>query len=288
MELQRGFLDNRLWLAVGVLISIAAVVAYVGYQPIGGRDGSTEVGYALGGLSALLVLWLALLGIRKRRFRSSRRRRRDVVSAHVYLGLALIFTATLHSGFEFSWSIHTLTYALLLAVIASGIFGIWMYATLPDVISRNLSALIIEKKRFDASNLEQLEQDIEEVDRRLERAMQYLPDVFRPPVRHSLENTRLGGGVFRILSGSSRRCATAKALTQVRDLIDRGHFSDEERRRLVEVVRDLARKRELAAGLRRDGRYRALLQIWLWVHVPLTSALLVMLIAHVVLVFFYW
>ena len=56
----------------------------------------------------------------------------------------------------------------------------------------------------------------------------------------------------------------------------------------IAVPEDLARKRELAAGLRRDGRYRALLQIWLWVHVPLTSALLVTMIAHVVLVFFYW
>lgn len=288
MELQRGFLDSRLWLTVGMIISAAAVAAYVVHEPIGGRDGSTIVGYGLGGLSAFLVLWLSLLGIRKRRFRSSKGRRRDVVSAHVYLGLALLFTATLHSGFEFSMSIHTLGYLLLLLVIASGVFGIWMYATLPDTISRNLSNLIVEKKRFDASNLEQLETDIEEVDRRLERAMQFLPDVFRPPVKHSLENTRLGGGLFRILSGSSRRCATAKALAQIRDLAEGGHFSDEERRRLMEVQRDLARKRELAAGLRRDGRYRALLQIWLWVHVPLTSALLVTLTAHVVLVFFYW
>lgn len=288
MQLQRGFLDSRLWLTVGLVVSAAAVAAYVGSHPIGGRDGSTAVGYGLGGLSALLVLYLALLGIRKRRFRSYRGRRRDVVSAHVYLGLALIFTATLHTGFEFSWSIHTATYVLLLVVIASGIFGIWMYATLPDVISRNLSNLIVEKKRFDASNLEQLEGDIEEIDRRLERAMQFLPDVFRPPVKGSLENTRLGGGLIRILSGSSRRCATARALAQVRDLTERGHFSDEERRRLMDVMRDLARKRELAAGLRRDGRYRALLQIWLWLHVPLTSALLVTMIAHVVLVFFYW
>lgn len=288
MQLQRGFLENRFWLTVGLVISAAATAAYLGHSPISGRNGSTIVGYALGGLSALLVLYLALLGVRKRRFRSSTGRRRDVVSAHVYLGLALIFTATLHSGFEFAWSVHTLTYVLLLTVIASGVFGIWMYATVPDVISRNLSALVVEKKRFDASDLEQLEQDIEECDRRLERSMQFLPDVFRPPVKSSLEKTRLGGGVLRILSGSSRRCATARALSEVRALVDAGHFTDEERRRLMEVMRDLARKRELAAGLRRDGRYRALLQIWLWLHVPLTSALLVMLAAHVVLVFFYW
>lgn len=288
MNLQRGFLDNRTWLWVAIIISLASIAAYVVHDPIGGRDGSTAVGYALGGLSAFLVLYLSWLGIRKRRFRSSKGLRRDVVSAHVYLGLALIFTATLHSGFEFEWSIHTLGYVLLLLVVGSGIFGISAYASLPDVISRNLSENIVEKKRFDASNLEQLEVDIEDIDRRLERSMGFLPDVFRAPVQNSLENTRLGGGLFSILSGSSRRCATAKALLDVRDLIDRGHFSDEERRRLVDVVQDLARKREVAACIRRDGRYRALLKIWLWIHVPLTSALLLTITAHVILVFFYW
>lgn len=288
MNLQRSFLESRFWLIVAVIISVIAITAYVVHDPIGGRDGSTAVGFGLGGFSALIVLYLAWLGVRKRRFSSSKGRRRDVVSAHVYLGLALIFTATLHTGFEFEWSIHTLGYILLMLVILSGIFGISVYAGLPDAISRNLSELIVEKKRFDSSNLEQLEQDIEDIDKRLERAMQFLPDVFRAPVKNSLENTRLGGGIVRILSGSSRRCATAKALAEVRDLIDRGHFTDEERRRLVEVNRDLARKREVAACLRRDGRYRALLQIWLWIHVPLTSALIFTLIAHVILVFFYW
>lgn len=288
MNLQRGFLDNRTWLWIAIIISALSLAAYVVHSPIGGRDGSSIVGYGLGGLSALIVLYLAILGIRKRRFTSSKGRRRDVVSAHVYLGLALIFTATLHTGFEFTWSMHTLGYVLLLLVIGSGIFGISMYSSLPDTISRNLSEQIVEKKRFDASNLEQLEVDMEDIDRRLERAMGFLPDVFRPPVQSSLENTRVGGGLFKILSGSSRRCATAKALVEVRDLIDRGHFTDEERRRLVDINRDLARKREIAAAIRRDGRYRALLQIWLWFHVPLTSALILALIAHVIVVFFYW
>lgn len=288
MNLQRGFLESRAWLWTMVILSALALAAFVAYRPIGGRDGSTLVGYGLGGLGALIVLYLSVLGIRKRRFASSKGRRRDVVSAHVYLGLSLIFIATFHTGFEFEWSVHTLGYVLLMLVILSGIFGITVYASLPDTISRNLSEAIVEKKRFDASNLEQLEMDIEDVDKRLERSLQFLPDAFREPIRSSLEKTRLGGGLFTILGGSSRRCATAKALNEVRDLVDRGHFSDEERRRIVEVVRDLARKREVAACLRRDGRYRALLSIWLWIHIPMTAALIATLIIHVIVVFFYW
>ena len=288
MNIQTSFLANRFWFWTGVLLSLIALGAYIGYAPPSGRDGSTIVGYGLGGFSALIVLYLSWLGVRKRRFASSKGRRRDVVSAHVFLGLTLIVTATLHSGFEFEWSIHTLTYVLLLIVIGSGIWGITAYAGLPDKMSRNLSEMIVEKKRFDMSEAEQLDLDMEELSTRLERSLQFLPDDFRPPIQRSLDKTKIGGGLFAILSGSSRGCATARAAVEVRSLIDKGDFDADVRRRLTEVMGDLARKREVAACLRRDARYRALLKIWLWLHIPLTSALLVALIAHVTLVFFYW
>ncbi|MEL6997682.1 MAG: hypothetical protein ACFB03_20730 [Paracoccaceae bacterium] len=288
MYVQTGFLASRLWLWIGILISTAALVAYFAHNPPQGRDGSTIVGYGLGGLSALIVVYLSWLGVRKRRFASSTGRRRNVVSAHVFLGLALIVTASLHTGFEFEWSVHTLTYVLLMIVILSGIWGITVYSGLPDKMGRNVSEMIIEKKRHDMTDLEQLDEDVEEIDRKLERALQFLPDAFRPPVKLSLEKTRIGGGLISILSGSSKGCATAKAYDQVREVADQGDWGEDERKRISELVADMSRKRELAACLRRDGRYRALLSLWLWFHVPITVALLVTLIIHVVLVFFYW
>jgi len=288
MQLRAGFLAHRGWIRTAVVISALALVAYLVHSPPGGREGSTWVGYGLGAVSGLLVLWLSWLGVMKRRFASTPDPRRDTVSAHVYLGLSLIVLATLHTGFEFEWSIHTLTYVLLMLVIASGLFGVSTYAVLPEAMSDNLGSMIIEKKRFDISNREQLEIDIDEVDRRLERALQFLPDAFRDPVKLSLDKTRLGGGLFRILSGSSRHCATARALREVREMVAEREFRSAERQRIADLIRDLARKEQLAACLRRDGRYRALLSIWLWVHVPLTLALIVTLFAHVGLVFFYW
>ena len=288
MYVQTGFLASRGWLWIGILISIAAIAAYVWHDPPTGRDGSTIVGYGLGGLSAAITVYLAILGIRKRRFASSTGRRRNVVSAHVFLGLALIFTATLHTGFEFEWSVHTLGYVLLMIVILSGIWGIAVYGGMPDKMGRNLGEMIVEKKRFDMSDLEQLEEDMEDLDRKLERSLQHLPDNFRAPIQSSLQNTKIGGGLMSIMSGSSKGCATAKAVEQVRDLVDGGSWDEEQSKRMSELVADLARKRELAAALRRDCRYRALLKIWLWFHVPLTVALLVTIMIHVTLVFFYW
>jgi len=50
----------------------------------------------------------------------------------------------------------------------------------------------------------------------------------------------------------------------------------------------LLRKQALLRRARRDVAYKARLDLWLYVHVPLSIALLVALVAHIVSVFFYW
>jgi hypothetical protein len=50
----------------------------------------------------------------------------------------------------------------------------------------------------------------------------------------------------------------------------------------------LEKRAEQLAQIRGALRIRALLEIWLFIHIPLTIALIAALIAHVVSVFFYW
>ncbi|MBY8976274.1 hypothetical protein KHP62_10675 [Rhodobacteraceae bacterium NNCM2] len=288
MRIHQGFLANRTWPVVSVLLCLIAVTAFLFYAPEGRRDGSTVVGYTLGVVSALIVVWLAWLGVMKRRFASSAVRRRNKVSAHIWLGLSLLMLAGLHSGFQFDYSYHTLTYILLVIVVLSGVFGIYFYAKTPRRMNSNVSAAIVDKRHPDLSDTEQLEMDIADIDARIERALQYLPDAFRDPIRLSLERTRIGGGFFAIMSGSSRGCATARALRQVKALAAKLPEGDENAARVAELVADLTRKAEVASCLRRDIRYRALLTLWLWIHIPVTVALIVTLIGHIVLVFFYW
>ncbi|MEM0922581.1 MAG: hypothetical protein AAGI13_06010 [Pseudomonadota bacterium] len=288
MRIHQGFLANRSWPILASLLCLSAAAVWVLYAPDGRREGSTVVGYALGGLSAFIVLWLSWLGVMKRRFASSSVRRRNKVSAHIWLGLSLIVLVGLHSGFVFDYSIHTLAYLLLIIVVFSGIFGIWCYGSVPRLMNANVASCILEKRRADISDVEQLELDISEIDQRIERALQFLPDAFRAPVRQSLERTRIGGGLFSILMGSSRGCATSRALDKVRALAEGPSGDGEHRARIPDLIEDLTRKAEVAACLRRDTRYRALLTLWLWLHVPLTLALIVTVAAHIMLVFFYW
>ena len=85
-----------------------------------------------GTIGAGLIVWLALLGIRKRAMTRGRWSLKAWTSAHVYLGLALIVIGTLHTGFQFGWNVHTLAWVLMMLVIVSGIYGISVYAMLPQ------------------------------------------------------------------------------------------------------------------------------------------------------------
>ena len=50
----------------------------------------------------------------------------------------------------------------------------------------------------------------------------------------------------------------------------------------------LRKRRGQLAQIRRHMRLRALLDIWLYIHVPMTIALIAALTAHIVSVFYYW
>ncbi|MDZ7687099.1 MAG: hypothetical protein U5O39_20845 [Gammaproteobacteria bacterium] len=94
-------------------------------------NGGSWQGYTLGGISAALIIWLSLLGIRKRSYRSTLGTVEGWTSAHVYLGAGLLVIATLHCAFQFGINVHTLLYVLMAGVVISGFFGLFVYLSYP-------------------------------------------------------------------------------------------------------------------------------------------------------------
>ena len=93
---------------VAIALSAASALAYWWHQPINSPNGGTWLGYTLGTIGALLIIWLMLLGVRKRSYNSNVGNVQGWTSAHVYLGTALLVVATLHCGLQFGTNIHTL------------------------------------------------------------------------------------------------------------------------------------------------------------------------------------
>ena len=268
----RRFLHLKL--AAGLVA--VAVLVYLLDDPMGGPSGSTWLGYTLGTIAALIIVWLTWFGWRKRSYGAARFPLASWLSAHVYFGLSLIVLATLHCGFQFGYNVHTLSYALMVVVIASGVFGIFAYTRYPRLITIN---------RMGATQTQMLGQ-IASIDGEIRQAILDMDDAVVRLVAPAIERDDIGGSVWRQLSARYRDCRTARAMQRV-DAYARGLRSYEQPEvRAILVL--LTRKVELLQQVRRDIQFKALMDVWLYVHVPVTFALLAALAAHILAVFFYW
>lgn len=269
--------NNFRWLKVGGVLVILAVLAYFLTDPLPRPNGGSVVGYTLGTIGALLILWLTMLGIRKRNISAGAWSLKAWTSAHVYLGLALIFVATLHTGFQFGWNVHTLAYGAMMVVIISGIIGIWLYSVVPAKMGRNREEM----------TREQMVAELNAFDRQLSQLAQPLPQEVSDVVNQSVQKTQIAkGSVFNRLSKKQSKDATDKAIEKLRRL--HPNVDGPDRQVVDQLIATLERKQSSLARARRHVRYKTMLELWLYVHVPTTFLLLAALTAHIVSVFFYW
>ncbi|MBX9815152.1 MAG: hypothetical protein K2X76_10665 [Sphingomonas sp.] len=274
----QGFLAHHdfRWLRVALVLSALAITGYLLADVQPRPNGGSWYGYTLGTIGALQILWLTLIGYRKRAMTPGRWSLKGWTSAHVYLGLSLIVIATLHTGFQLGWNVHSLAYGLLMLVIASGLFGMIAYATIPAAMSSNRDGLT-EAQLIDG---------LRAIDRQLHEAAQPLSEASALAVRRALAQDPFGGGLWARLSGRYPRCATDAAHAFIRRWTgDRPDLGDDP---LERVDRLLERRQALLARMRRHLRYRALLEIWLYAHVPLSFMLIAALAAHILSVFYFW
>lgn len=291
--------SRYLWIALA--LCIASIALYVWHEPDPVPNGGTWLGYTLGTIGALLIVWLLLFGVRKRSYSTSLGSTRGWLSAHIYLGTALILVALLHCGFQFGWNVHTLALVLMLLVIFSGFFGVYAYLRYPALMTRN---------RENATRDAMLE-EIGEIDQNALALADGIAPEIHAVVLRSIENTRLGGGVWTQLRA---RDGSDIAISRIRDAIAQRNAptgnqpaplkagqtiiamvdfladraDDKQTEALRRLIDMLSRKRSLATRVARDIQYQAVMEIWLYVHVPLSVTLLAALLAHIVSVFFYW
>lgn len=291
--------SRYLWIALG--LCVISIVLYIWHDPGVAPNGGTWLGYTLGTVAALLIVWLLLFGIRKRSYSTTMGSTLGWLSAHVYLGTALILIALLHCGFQFGWNLHTLTLVLMLIVIFSGFFGVYTYLRYPTLMTRN---------RENATRDAMLD-EIAEIDQNALALADGIAPEIHAVVLRSIENTKLGGGVWtqlRARDGSDIAIARIKVAIEQREtqlgapppslqagqtilaMVDflAGRADDKQSEALRKLIDMLSRKRSLATRVARDIQYQAIMEIWLYIHVPLSVTLLGALSGHIISVFFYW
>jgi hypothetical protein len=295
--LHQSFVNYRNY-RYGTLATVATVVTIAAYlldKPRVPPNGGTWLGYTLGTIAGLLVIFLSLFGIRKRSFRSRIGTAIGWLSAHVYLGLAALVIATLHSGMHFGANVHTATYVLMWIVTLSGCWGVYAYVRYPGLMTR---------QRGNVRRKELLQQ-IEELDQR-SLGLATVSTRVDTLITDSIRRTDLGNPNFRAqLSGRDRsylmiggespsqpahlvpNFGNHALLEQLAEL--RLAATDESTRATLQSLLEVAGgKAALLLRLRRETKLAAMLRIWLFIHVPVCCALLVALLTHVLTVFLYW
>jgi hypothetical protein len=265
------------WLKVSPVLTAVCILAYIVDRPVGGPSGGSWLGYGLGSLSFGLMIWLMWFGVRKRQYGSSRAPLMGWLSAHVYLGLTLLVIVPLHMAFQVGFNIHTLAFAVMIATILTGFVGILLYDRLPAQITRNRPG----------QELAGLYEQIAEIDSDCRNHAAELPDPFVAALRDSLEETYIGGGLIAQLRGRDKNCGTERALETVNALNRRPGVDAENRADIRALIEDLSIKRRVLVRIRRDIRYKALLDTWLILHVPLAFASVLLVAVHIFVVFYY-
>lgn len=278
-----------LWWAIGlVIVSAILYSTQGGVQP---PNGGTWQGYVLGTAGALLIVWLSLLGIRKRSYGSTLGSVPGWTSAHVYLGTALLVIATLHSAGQLGWNVHSLAYVLMFIVILSGFYGIYTYVNYPQAMSRNRSG----------SSRSALFAELFELDKRGRDLAAKAPDDVNVVVRSAIERTAIGGGIYAQLigkdqslfvpPGSSGKPVSNRDQQPVIDLIAARvpRTSKVAETELLETLLEIfCRRQAVLRRIAEDIRLHGRIRFWLLIHVPLTVGLIAALIVHIVTTFIYW
>lgn len=289
------------YLWVALVLSLGSLAAYLIHEPEGAPpNGGTWLGYTLGTIGAVLILWLTYFGIRKRRYGKGMGTAVGWLSAHVYLGTSLILIAFLHSGFQVGWNIHTLALVLMLLVIFSGFFGVYAYLRYPSLMTKNR----------DNASRDAMMEEITEIDQNALSLADAVDPKIHSVLLRSIERTRLGGGFWSQLTAHDesesalanlREAAAshekeaikknrgeAKTMVAMVDFLAGEAASDKQSEALRKLIDLLTRKKSLAGRVARDIQLQALMEVWLYIHVPLTLGLIAALTAHIVSVLFYW
>ncbi len=290
---------GRRYLTISVVLTLLCIGLYFSQGERQPANGGTWQGYVLGSLGAALILWLMALGIRKRSYRSTLGSLSAWVSAHVYLGSALLIIAALHCAFQFGLNIHTLAFVLMAIVILSGFFGLYAYIRYPRVASANR----VNKART------ALFEELSQINTNVRRLCKKCDGEIQRAVESAIDRTAIGGGVItQLFSLDGSQIVNPEGGKESSSKNDGALIANKDQQTVIDLVADkiprarkqgqaallqdilsmLCRRQALLRRIRKDIQLQGLMQVWLMVHIPFSIALLFALVGHIVAVFFYW
>jgi hypothetical protein len=266
--------SGKLWRRIFLVLLIGTSASYFYYARREFPHGGSSFGLGYGIAGTALILLLAFFGIRKRWYRSTFGTLEQWMQSHIYLGVLVLIILLFHTGGRFNDKIAVTTLVLVIVVVASGIAGAILYATVPRMLTEVESELTVEEI---ADQLNQLARSMARIASGRSAPFQRIYDEL-------LRQTAPGGlaGWRLIVSGNARKPQQDADWARLIALVPREE--QEELRQMLVVSRQ---RRELLLRLVYQQRYKNILEFWLYIHIPFTLALIAFAALHIAAVFYY-
>lgn len=262
----------RALLLTGVFL--AAIYLFAAYTF--GVDAGNIWGLSYGTGAAVLMVGVALYGVRRRKMKLARKfaigKARAWLQFHLYGGFLFLMLMFMHSGFTIpTGAFYLWLWGLSIWVSATGVVGLILQKWLPKVLSSGLNIEVIYER------IPQLSKELNKnADALVADCSQLVKDFYLKRILPSLKKPTLRLIYFFDITGGIQR--RMRQFDFFKKLLPEDELNKVNELQLI-----------YKSKLEMDAQYtlQRLLRIWLPLHLPASILLLVLLCVHLYVVFYY-
>ncbi|MCS6806697.1 MAG: hypothetical protein RMM98_08695 [Acidobacteriota bacterium] len=302
---------HKVWIRWTVLLAVIATAAYIPYHllSLNGPSGGSWPGLIYGIAGSALMLYAGLLSLRKKIPTWRIGRAETWMRGHLWLGLLSLLLICFHAGFRFGGPLTTVLMWLLIGIILSGVWGLALQQFLPRLMMTQVPAETI---------YEQIDHVVEQLIQATDSLIEEVCGPLGLPTEEAATTTVAAAvvkseGVVkgRVVKSKTKRASGEPVagseplkefyLTEARPFLQHGsarlsrlgqakpaatlfdHLRTLLPTSLHQTVDELAAACDERRQLSLQVRLHHWLHGWLFVHVPLSMAVLVLTIWHIVM-----
>ena len=200
------------------------------------------------------------------------------LSFHIYIGLLTLLIVPMHAGFKFDLNVHTLSFVLMVIVVISGMFGAYLYINYPVKFTKYGYELLYAE--FD-DEINKLIKQMHSISR---NKSQFFVQKCDEAISYGLPKGQVG---WQLVFGSVRKYIPSQSdyINNVQNYMSR--IPEKERKDFQRLTVISLQKMELQNRFVSQMRIKNILDAWLYIHLPVSFAMLIALAVHIVSVIYY-